>query len=78
MEDTDKKILLNYLAPFFVGTIIVSVFLTLLTFKYVPAFKNLGAPKVVVFDITKFVTMLNSKFGQGVSYKKSINLSNSF
>lgn len=60
MEDTDKKILLNYLAPFFVGTVIVSVFLTLLTFKYIPTFKNLSAPKVVVFDITKYVNAQRS------------------
>ena len=60
MEDADKKILLSYLAPFFVGVIILSVFLTLLTFKYVPAFKTLSSPKVVVFDVTKYVNAQRS------------------
>lgn len=60
MDDADKKMLISYLAPFFVGAIILSIFLTLLAFKFIPAFKSLNAPKVVVFDITKYVNAQRS------------------
>ena len=60
MEDSDKKMLIGYLAPFFVGTIIISVFLTLLSFKYIPAFRTISSPKVVVFDVTKYVNAQRS------------------